>query len=391
VEEIFVPALGMAMEQAILVEWLKEPGDEVAAGDDIALIETDKSTVELAATTSGRLGAHRYEAGANVPVGSTITEVLAADEAPADAPPAEASPSLGALAADDGAVVSTAGAPEPTQPVAGDSSPAATAQTAPPPAGSTARAPHRLSPRQRRLAAVAAADGAAAVGGAESAAAAPAPTAAGTTGPAASAEDPVRRAIARAVVRSWNEIPHFAVARDIDGDGLFDRLAVEAEGSTGKVSVTDVLVRALAVAVGAYGPSDVGLAVATDRGVLLPVLPDAAQRSLAELSDLRRAAVTRARDRRSTEDDARVPLVTLSNLGTHSVRWFTGIIPLGQRGLLTTGSLEQRPVVRNGRLGVGWEMSAVLNVDHRVWDGADGANLLQAFAQEIRAYADGAA
>ena len=72
-----------------------------------------------------------------------------------------------------------------------------------------------------------------------------------------------------------------------------------------------------------------------------------------------------------------MPLVTLSNLGTHGVRWFTGIIPLGQRGLLTTGSLEQRCVVRKGRLGVGWELSAVLNVDHRVWDGADAAVLLR--------------
>ncbi len=61
---------------------------------------------------------------------------------------------------------------------------------------------------------------------------------------------------------------------------------------------------------------------------------------------------------------------------------------MGQRALLTTGSLEQRPVVRNARLGVGWQLSAVLNVDHRVWDGADGADLLNAFAQAIRAYAD---
>ena len=104
-EEIFVPALGMAMEQAILVEWLKQPGDPVEAGEDIALIETDKSTVELTATTSGHLGAHRFEAGANVPVGSTITEVLAAGEgATASADPA--SP-LGALAADDEAVVAS--------------------------------------------------------------------------------------------------------------------------------------------------------------------------------------------------------------------------------------------------------------------------------------------
>jgi pyruvate dehydrogenase E2 component (dihydrolipoamide acetyltransferase) len=120
--------------------------------------------------------------------------------------------------------------------------------------------------------------------------------------------------------------------------------------------------------------------------VLLPVLTNVAERSLAEIANLRRAAVTRARERRSIDDDTRTPLITLSNLGTHGVRWFTGIIPVGQRGLLTVGSLEQRAAVRNGRLAVGWELSVILNVDHRAWDGADAAELLAAFAQGVTGY-----
>ena len=88
----------------------------------------------------------------------------------------------------------------------------------------------------------------------------------------------------------------------------------------------------------------------------------------------------------SIEDDTRTPRITLSNLGTHGVRWFTGIIPVGQQGLLTVGALEQRPVVRSGRLAVGWEFSAILNVDHRIWDGADAADLLAAFAHDVTSY-----
>jgi pyruvate/2-oxoglutarate dehydrogenase complex dihydrolipoamide acyltransferase (E2) component len=79
-EEIFVPALGMAMEEATLVEWLRQPGDAIAAGDLIAVIDTDKSTVEIEAETAGTLGPHLFEAGATVPVGTAIAHVLAEGE-----------------------------------------------------------------------------------------------------------------------------------------------------------------------------------------------------------------------------------------------------------------------------------------------------------------------
>lgn len=79
-EEIFVPALGMAMEEATLVEWLRQPGDAIAAGDLIAVIDTDKSTVEIEAETAGTLGPHLFEAGSTVPVGTAIAHVLAEGE-----------------------------------------------------------------------------------------------------------------------------------------------------------------------------------------------------------------------------------------------------------------------------------------------------------------------
>ena len=232
------------------------------------------------------------------------------------------------------------------------------------------RAPHRASPRQRRLAALA-----------EQAAS----LAAAGSSPAGPQDSSSRAPIARQVSRSWSEIPHFAVAREIAADGVTDRLAGEMPGGV-RVTVTDLLVRALGRSLARYGSSDVGLAVATRHGVLLPVLPDVAGRKLTEIAALRRSAVERARNRRSTEEDGRTPLVTLSNLGTQGVEWFTGIIPLGQRGLLTTGTLAQRPVVKDGRLSVAWRLTAILNVDHRVWDGLDAAELLSDFDDRISAY-----
>jgi pyruvate dehydrogenase E2 component (dihydrolipoamide acetyltransferase) len=152
------------------------------------------------------------------------------------------------------------------------------------------------------------------------------------------------------------------------------------------VSVTDVLIRALGRALAVRGTSDIGLAVATPAGVVIPVLPSVADRTLAEIAQLRRSAVDRARRRVMTDDDRSTPLMTLSNLGTHGVSWFTGIIPLGQQGLLTVGTLAQQPIVRDGRLAVGWRLAAILNVDHRAWDGADAAALLSSFAAQVQAY-----
>jgi pyruvate dehydrogenase E2 component (dihydrolipoamide acetyltransferase) len=351
VEEIFVPALGMAMSEAVLLAWLKEPGDAVEAGEVIAEVETDKSVLEISASAAGRLGAHRVAAGESVAVGTTVTVVLAEGESePAPSGPSAAAGTAGPSAA--------AGTGAPAAPVtAAGSPPAATAGAGPSGDVPPGRAPHRVSPRQRRLAALA-----------EQAA----PPAAAGSSPADPQDSSWRGPIARQVSRSWSEIPHFAVAREIAADGVTDRLAGEMPAGGVRVSVTDLLVQALGRSLARYGSSDVGLAVATRHGVLLPVLADVAGRKLSEIAALRHSAAERARNRRSTEEDSRTPLVTLSNLGP--------------RGLLTTGTLAQRPVVKDGRLSVAWRLTAILNVDHRVWDGLDAAELLSDFGDRISAY-----
>lgn len=364
-EEIFVPALGMAMEEATLLDWLKQPGDPVAVGDVVAEIETDKSTLELTAATAGRLGSHRASAGSMVAVGATVTVVLAEGEDEPGATPASTPPSNSAV---DNEV--NPATPAVSVDVSVDHSV--------PVSEGDRRPPHRLSPRQRRLAAEEASEPAAPSGTPA------APTSDATTSPADDIAS-VRASIGRLVTKSWTEIPHFAVARDVSADGVLDRVSTEPDDGV-RVSVTDVLIRALGRSLTSQGSSNVGLAVATRYGVLLPVLPDVGDRSLAEIATLRRAAVDRARERRSNEADTRTPMITLSNLGTHGVGWFTGIIPVGQQGLLTVGWLAQRPVVRNGRLAVGWELTAILNVDHRRWDGADAAELLAAFGRDVTAY-----
>jgi pyruvate dehydrogenase E2 component (dihydrolipoamide acetyltransferase) len=328
----------------------------------IAEVETDKSVREIAASAAGRLGAHRVAAGESVAVGATVTVVLADGES-------EPAPSEPSAAAETAAAAGTAAAAAPV--TAAASPPAATAGDGLSRHQTPGRTPHRTSPRQRRLAALAEQT---------------APPAAAGSSPAGPQGSSWRAPIARQVSRSWSEIPHFAVAREIAADGVTDRLAGEMPAGGVRVTVTDLLVRALGRSLARYGSSDVGLAVATRHGVLLPVLPDVAGRKLSEIAALRHSAAERARNRRSTEEDGRTPLVTLSNLGTHGVEWFTGIIPLGQRGLLTTGTLAQRPVVKDGRLSVAWRLTAILNVDHRVWDGLDAAELLSEFDDRISAY-----
>jgi pyruvate dehydrogenase E2 component (dihydrolipoamide acetyltransferase) len=196
-----------------------------------------------------------------------------------------------------------------------------------------------------------------------------------------------RDAIAAAVSRSWQEIPHFAVTREID---------VAALASTVKdlrivlpdLTVTDLLIRAQALAFLEHeGRSelDIGLAVATDRGVAIPVVAGVPGLDLPALVRARIAAVQRARAGQLSAVDATIPASTLSNLGALGVDQFTAIVPYGQTSILSVGRAADRPVVRDGSLAVGHTMFASLNVDHRTFDGAHAAVILDRFARILAA------
>ncbi|MEJ7774233.1 MAG: 2-oxo acid dehydrogenase subunit E2 [Nocardioidaceae bacterium] len=374
-EEIFVPALGMAMEEAVLSQWLKSPGEPITTGDVVAVVETDKSTYDLVSSTDGVLGAQRFGEGVSVPVGVTVTVVLESGEsdtetetsAPAAPPPAP------------GAEATPESSPDPSQALT-TAVDVDTAGAAP----ADVRAPHRLSPRRRRDAALAAeaglAQGAVVT---EAALRRPTPTSGGADDGSPATRG--RSAIAAAVSQSWSTIPHFAVSRLVRADAL--RVAVsQASVPPARVTVTDALLRALALAVEELEPESapvVAMSVATDRGVVNVSVPDLTELSLRRIARVRRDVVARARKGRLGPADGQPAAATLSNLGTHGVHWFTGIVPVGQSLLLTVGAIHETVISEDGQFVARPSFWATLNLDHRRYDGADGARLLDAFASVV--------
>jgi pyruvate dehydrogenase E2 component (dihydrolipoamide acetyltransferase) len=362
VEEIFIPASGMAAEDVLVTEWLKQPGDQVAAGEPVAVVETDKAVVELSGESSGRLSRHLVPTGARVPGGTTIAYLLADGEN------------------EPGATVSPAA---PTAPPPADvvPSPAAAGENGP---GNK----HALSPRQRRALAEASANGANGT----------ATEAATGSGPATGPEPHVaerspsrnREATAALVSESWRTAPHFSVGKDVRADRLSD--AVQAMRASGtQATVTDFFVLALSRGLQDLGEqSDVGLAVATDWGVLIPVLRSLDGASISDVAALRQAAVGRARERRLSSGDTAPAFATLSNLGPAGVTWFNGVVPLNQVALLTVGEVSLRPAVEDGAIIAAPIFTAVVTADHRRYDGVDSAKLLAGFVEHLAGLTAGA-
>jgi pyruvate dehydrogenase E2 component (dihydrolipoamide acetyltransferase) len=184
------------------------------------------------------------------------------------------------------------------------------------------------------------------------------------------------------VSRSWAEIPHFVVNREIRAEELQAVLRSFRALSSG-VTFTDVLLKTFALSLIERFDSTaihLGLAVATPRGVAIPVLESVATSDLLSIAKARREAVERAIAGRMTAADAVVPHSSVSNLGSYGVDSFTGIVPFGQTSLLTVGAAALRPVVENGSLAVGSTLTLSLNVDHRAWDGQHAAETLARFA-----------
>jgi pyruvate dehydrogenase E2 component (dihydrolipoamide acetyltransferase) len=346
VREVTIPSVGMAMTEAVLNAWLKDPGERVAAGEAIAEIETDKSALDVESPGDGVLGRHLVSAGASVPVGHVIVRVLEPGEIEprdSDGPHAPAE-----TAADAAAAVAAPDARDETVR-----------------AGPADRVPHSLSPRKRREL--------------REQAEAQAQAASGRRGPR------FRAAIAEHVCESWRTIPHFAVVRRIDAVSVHTSLAT-MRGDGLPATPTDLLLRALALAVTAEADTagDIGLAVATPDGVVIAVVGGVPDLGPPALVAARAAAVARAREGKlSARDLAAGPVASLSNLGGYGVDSFTGIIPAGQKLLLTTGTIADQPVVVDGLVTVRPSFAATLNVDHRHFDGDHAARILAAFQSAL--------
>jgi len=380
---VVMPALGVAMAEGVLLRWLKSSGDAVAKGEPIMEIETDKATTDVESPAAGVVGLLLFEPGALVPVGVTMTHVLEADDLPGS--PVENH---------DGAKLA-APIQAPSAPATVEREASSEGETGDSPgragaSGPGERAPNLLSPRERRLVRERqqvfadsqrdepAGHEAPVVAAAQSGSA---PTVAGR-----GAIGRNRELIAAKVSESWRTIPHFSVTREADAAAMMALRESWGERSD-RPSFTDLMLRALALALrdrGEPGMIDVGLAVATPRGVAIPVIRGVLALDLGGLRREREAAVSRARDSRLWPADlSEPPRCTLSNLGPQGIDSFTGIIAVGQTSLLSVGRILPSPHVTNGKVVARDSFVATLNVDHRVMDGDDAAALLMAFVSAV--------
>jgi len=425
--EILMPALSPTMEEGTLAKWLVKEGDTVSSGDLIAEIETDKATMEFEAVDEGVVGKILVAEGTEGVKVNDVIAVLLEDGENADdigsAPPA---PAPEAVKADAGVEAAPAGGSDaPAAPVA--------APAAPEKDGSRVFA----SPLARRIAADKGLDLATISGtgprgrivkaDVENATVAPkeaapslapqtaaaAPLAAGPTTEVVQKTyadrpheevmlDGMRKTIAARLTEAKQSVPHFYLRRDIKLDALLDfrsQLNKQLDARGVKLSVNDFIIKACALALQQvpaanavfagdrtlqFEKSDVAVAVAIEGGLFTPVLKDADSKSLSALSSEMKDLATRARDRKLAPHEYQGGSFAISNLGMYGIDSFDAIINPPHAAILAVGAGARKPIVGDdGELTVGTVMSTTLSVDHRVIDGALGADLLNAIKANL--------
>jgi pyruvate dehydrogenase E2 component (dihydrolipoamide acetyltransferase) len=400
---VVMPALEMAQETGKVISWRKREGEQVAKGEPLLEVETDKAVVEVESPGDGILSSVSAREGAVIPVGQTIAWLLA----PGEAPPLATAPAQTGRRQDS---------------AAGASSAASAGASTPTPAVPTEL---RISPKARRLAREHGVDvtrlrgsgpggeilaedimNAAKSAGA-SAATAPAAVSA-TEKPQAAAGQieqlgTVGRLMAARTAQSWTTVPHFFVTRDVEAGGLLEaqeRLSVEVERAQGlKATLTDLLVALVArvltkhprmnaswVAEGIrHNPEiNVAIAVAVEEGVVAPVLHKANLSKIADIAVRRRELAERAKSGRLQPADIAGGTFTISNLGMYNVDAFTAIIVPPQAGILAVGRAADRVIAVDGRPAVRPMMTLTLSTDHRVADGARAARFMNDLVDAIR-------
>ncbi len=466
--EILMPALSPTMTEGTLAKWHKKEGDPVGAGDVLAEIETDKATMEVEAVDEGVLARILVPEGTegiavNTPIAvlaeegedaSAVAAPTAAspppqaapepapEPAPAAAPPraaatgdAPATPLARRIAAQAGVELgSVAGSGPHGRILRADVEAAARATPAAPSPPPSARSERIIaSPLARKMAEQAGLDLAAISGSGpggrivksdiEAALAraaerpAPAPAAVPTPAPAAAPSETaglppfdelplnnMRKVIARRLVESKREAPHFYLTVDCRIDELLKlRAELNArspkEGDEAyKISVNDFVIRASALAlmkvpeanaswaetaIRLYRSADISVAVAIDGGLITPVVRGAENKGLAAISREMKDLAARARAGKLMPEDYQGGTFSVSNLGMFGIREFAAVINPPQGCILAVGAGEQRPVVVDGALSVATVMTCTLSIDHRVVDGAVGARFLAAFKELI--------
>ena len=412
---IKLPSVAADTSGGNLHQWLKKEGDTVAVGDALAEIETEKAIVEINAEHAGVLGRIVVPAGAaSVPINTVIGVLLADGD--------DASAIDRVLAEQGGAAAAIAPAPTPAAAASAAASSAAAAPAAAAPKASAATpAPNtpapggRLfaSPLARRLAAQWHVDllGVAGTGphgrivrrDVESARdRAPVAAVASSAGRPAARRVPhtgMRRAIARRLTESKQNVPHFYLSVDCKMDALLALRAQANHGGAVKLSVNDFIVRAAALAlrevpevnvswhedaIEYHAGADISVAVATDGGLVTPIVRDADVKSLSAIAGEIVELAGRAKINRLKPEEFTGGSLTVSNLGMYGISQFAAIINPPQAAILAVGAAERRPVVaENGDLVAATVMTVTLSADHRAVDGAVGARWLAAFRSLI--------
>ncbi|HLN25334.1 MAG TPA: pyruvate dehydrogenase complex dihydrolipoamide acetyltransferase [Patescibacteria group bacterium] len=414
--QILMPALSPTMAEGNLARWLKKEGDTVKAGDVLAEIETDKATMEFEATDEGILGKILVPDGTQgVKVNQLIGLILEEGE---DASALTAAGAAGA--------VNLGGVAAPVTPVATKPTPVTAAATA------TATAPGTrifATPLAKRIAKDAGIELAQlagsgphgrivkhdveqAISSGVTKPAAAAPVAAAAPAKAAPAPVPefgpaytevpltsMRKVIAKRLTEAKQTVPHFYLTVDIELDKLLAlRADLNGRSDAYKLSVNDFIIRAVALglkkvpaanasftetAIRLYTDVDISVAVATPAGLITPIIKHADQKGLAAISGEMKTLAVKARDGKLKPEEFQGGGFTISNLGMFGVRDFAAIINPPQGCILAVGAGEQRAVVKDNALAIATVMSCTLSVDHRVVDGAIGAEFLAAFKKLI--------
>ncbi|UWQ12086.1 pyruvate dehydrogenase complex dihydrolipoamide acetyltransferase [Aliiroseovarius crassostreae] len=423
--EILMPALSPTMEEGTLAKWLVKEGDTVQSGDLLAEIETDKATMEFEAVDEGVIGKILVAEGTeavkvNSPIailveeGEEVGDVAASAPAAPAAAEAEAAPAAVEASAPAAASVPAAPAPQTADGTRIFASPLARRIAAD--KGLDLTQISGTGPKGRIVkadveGATASAPAAAPVASAPAApAAAPAPS---VSSDAVAAMyqgrefeevklDGMRKTIAARLSEAKQTIPHFYLRRDIKLDALLafrSQLNKQLEARGVKLSVNDFIIKAVANAlqqvpeanavwagdrVLQMNASDVAVAVAIEGGLFTPVLQDADQKSLSSLSTQMKDLAARARDRKLAPHEYQGGSFAISNLGMFGIDNFDAIVNPPHAGILAVGTGVKKPVVGDdGELTVATIMSVTMSVDHRVIDGAVGANLLKAIVENL--------
>jgi pyruvate dehydrogenase E2 component (dihydrolipoamide acetyltransferase) len=431
--QILMPALSPTMTEGKLAKWLKAEGDSVSAGDVIAEIETDKATMEVEAVEEGVLGKILVEEGAEgVAVNAAIALLLEEGEdkaalegfeaspAPAPQPTAEPAPAAPVAAA----------APQPSAPAAPPPQPAAPAPQPAAPKAGNGRERIFASPLAKRMASQAGLDLAALTGSGphgriikidiekalkrpRPAAPSPGISAPPVTIPPTSVEptliphSSMRKVIAERLTAADRDIPQFYLTVDCEIDELLKaRAAINDAAPTDKeigkpaykVSVNDMVIKAAAIAmrqfpavnaswsaegIVQYNTIDVSVAVAIEGGLITPIIRNADLKGLAAISAEMKELAGRAKAGKLMPEEYQGGGFSVSNLGMFGIKDFTSIINPPQGCILAVAAGEERPVARNGEVVVRTIMSVTLTCDHRVVDGATGAQWLQVFKSMI--------